>query len=176
MGRAEERMKRKLERNPVEECSRIQKKYCLDLFQDLGDTKGPRHLSYVEYSNHEILGTVYYKGIAGIDSMQSMNYEFNQETTAKNLSRFMGKKEREYLPHAVTVNKYLERLDPEELQKVQQKQVYGLIRSKAFYDARFQKKWLVIVDGTQTYSGSRKLNDSCLEQHHNKGMLDSAEG
>ena len=36
---------------------------------------------------------------------------------------------------------------------MQQKQVYGLIRSKAFYDARFQKKWLVIVDGTQTYSG-----------------------
>ena len=92
MGRAEERMKRKLERNPVEECSRIQKKYCLDLFQDLEDTKDPRHLSYVEYSNHEILGTVYYKGIAGIDSMQSMNYEFNQETTAKNLSRFMGKR------------------------------------------------------------------------------------
>lgn len=51
----------------------------------------------------------------------------------------------------------------DELQKVQQKQVYKLIRSKAFYDARFQKKWLVIVDGTQTYSGSRKLNDGCLE-------------
>ena len=67
------------------------------------------------------------------------------------------------------MNEYLERLEPEELQKVQQKQVYGLIRSKAFYDARFQKKWLVIVDGTQTYSGSRKLNESCLERHYNKG-------
>lgn len=169
MGRAEERMKRKLERNPVEECNRIQKKYCPGLFQDFGDTKDPRHLSYVEYSGSEILGTVYYKGIAGIESMQSMNYEFNQEATAKNLSRYIGGQEREYLPHAVTVNEYLERLDPEELQKVQQKQVYGLIRSKAFYDARFQKKWLVIVDGTQTYSGSRKLNDSCLERLYNKG-------
>lgn len=67
------------------------------------------------------------------------------------------------------MNKYLERLDPCGLQRLQQKQVYGLIRSKAFYDARFWKKWLVIVDGTQTYSGSRKLNESCLERHYNKG-------
>ena len=52
---------------------------------------------------------------------------------------------------------------------MQQKQVYGLIRSKAFYDARFRKRWLVIVDGTQTYSGKRRLNDGCLERHYNKG-------
>lgn len=52
---------------------------------------------------------------------------------------------------------------------MQQKQVYGLVRSKAFHDARFQKKWLVIVDGTQTYSGSRQLNEGCLERCHNKG-------
>ena len=81
----------------------------------------------------------------------------------------MGEKEKEYLPHAVTINEYFEKLEPDELQKVQQKQVYGLICSKTFYDARFQKKWLVIVDGTQTYSGTRKLNDSCLERHYNKG-------
>lgn len=81
----------------------------------------------------------------------------------------MGGKEREYLPHAVTINEYFERLDPDELQKVQQKQVRELILSKAFYDARFQKKWLVIVDGTQTYSGSRKLNEGCLKRHYNKG-------
>ena len=87
----------------------------------------------------------------------------------ENLYQFMGREGKEYLPHAVTVNEYFERLEPEELQKVQQKQVYGLIRSKAFYDARFQKKWLVIVDGTQTYSGKRKLNDGCLERHYNKG-------
>ncbi|MDE7351605.1 MAG: hypothetical protein K2O06_00935 [Acetatifactor sp.] len=79
-------------------------------------------------------------------------------------------------PHiySTSVNEYFERLDPVELQQVQQKQVYGLIRGKAFYDARFQKKWLVIVDGTQTYSGSRKLNDGCLERHYNKGTEEEA--
>ncbi len=101
--------------------------------------------------------------------MQSMTYEFNKERVTENLFHFMGEKGKPYLPHAVTVNEYLERLDPEELQKLQQKQVYELIRRKTFDDAKFQKKWLVIVDGTQTYSGNRKQNDGCLERYYNKG-------
>lgn len=169
MSREQERIRRKLENNPVMECNKIRNRYCPDLFHDFANTKEPRNLSYTEYSNAELLGTMFYKGIAGIESMQMMTYEFNRERVVENLYRFMGTKEKEYLPHAVTVNEYFERLDPEELQKVQQKQVYRLIRSKAFYDARYQKKWLVIVDGTQTYSGKRKLNDGCLERHYHKG-------
>lgn len=169
MSREQERIQKRLEKKPVVECNKVRKKYCPHLFQDFAGTKDPRHLSYTEYTNKELLGTMFYKGIAGIVSMQSMTYEFNKEKVVKNLLRFMGGKEKEYLPHAVTINEYFERLNPEELQKVQQKQVYGLIRSKAFYDARFRQKWLVIVDGTQTYSGSRKLNEGCLERHHNKG-------
>lgn len=169
MGREQERIRRKLENNPIVECNKIRQRYCPSLFWDFAETKDPRNLSYTDYSNKGLLGTVFYKGIAGITSMQSMTYEFNKERVVKNLYRFMGEEEKEYLPHAVTVNEYLERLDPDELQKVQQKQVCGLIRGKAFYDARFMKKWLVIVDGTQTYSGLRKLNDGCLERHYNKG-------
>ena len=172
MSREQERIRRKLENNPVMECNKIRNRYCPGLFRDFADTKDPRNLSYTEYSNTELLGTMFYKGIAGIGSMQRMTYEFNREKTVENLYRFMGTKEKEYLPHAVTANEYFERLEPEELQKVQQKQVSGLIRSKAFYGARFQKKWLVIVDGTQTYSGKRKLHEGCLERHYNKGTVE----
>ncbi len=169
MSREQERIRRRLEKNPAVECNKARQKYCPNLFQNFADTKDPRHQSYTEYSNKELLGTVFYKGIAGIESMQSMTYEFNKEQVTKNLLHFMGEKGKPYLPHGVTVNEYLERLDPEELQKLQQKQVYELIRRKTFDDAKFQKKWLVIVDGTQTYSGSRKLNDGCLERHYKKG-------
>lgn len=168
MGREKERIRRKLEKNPAVACNKVRQKYCPNLFLDFAGTKDPRHQSYIGYSNKELLGTMFYKGIAGIESMQSMTYEFNKEQVAKNIFRFIGKKEKPYLPHAVTVNEYFERLDPEELQRVQQKQAYELIRRKTFNDARFQKKWLVIVDGTQTYSGSRKLNDGCLESHFYK--------
>lgn len=109
---------------------------------------------------------MYYKGIVGIESMQSTTYEFNKEQVSKNLFCFMGEKEKAYFPHAVTINEYLECLDPEELQEVQQKQVYELIQRKTFYDAGFQKKWLVIVDGTQIYSRSRKINEGYLERYY----------
>ena len=37
-----------------------------------------------------MLGTLYYKGIAGIDSMQEMTEQFNDEMISKNLSAFIG--------------------------------------------------------------------------------------
>lgn len=69
-----------------------------------------------EYASPESYGEQYAKGIAGIGSMQSMTDEFNNEMTARNLSLFIGGKEREYLPHFVTINEYFARLNPEELQ------------------------------------------------------------
>ena len=37
-----------------------------------------------------MLGTLYYKGIVGIDSMQEMPEQFNDEAVSKNLPVFMG--------------------------------------------------------------------------------------
>ena len=51
-----------------------------------------------------------------------------------------------------------------ELEEIKQDLVYHLIRRRCFEDARYKKKWLIIVDGTQLYCGQRKLNEHCLEQ------------
>ena len=169
MSREQDRIRQKMEANPIRECNKVRQRYCPDLFQDFAATKDPRHLSYTDYTNKEMLGTMFYKGIAGISSMRSMTYEFNREKVVGNLYHFLGESEKDYLPHGVTLNEYLEKLDPSELQHVQQKQVYEMIRRKSFDDERFGKKWLVIVDGTQTYSGNRRLNESCLERHFKIG-------
>lgn len=169
MSREQDRIRRKMEANPIRECNKVRQRYCPGLFQDFAATKDPRHPSYTDYSNKEMLGTMFYKGIAGISSMRSMTYEFNREEVVDNLYHFLGESGRDYLPHGVTLNEYFERLEPSELQHVQQKQIYEMIRRKSFNDARFMKKWLVIVDGTQTYSGSRRLNEGCLERHHRRG-------
>lgn len=58
MSREQERIKRKLENNPVMECNKIRQKYCPELFRDFAATKDPRHQSYTEYSNKELLGGV----------------------------------------------------------------------------------------------------------------------
>lgn len=41
---------------------------------------------------------MFYKGIAGIESVHSMTYEFNQEKIVENLYRFMGKKKNSTFP------------------------------------------------------------------------------
>jgi hypothetical protein len=168
MGREQERIKKKLEENPIEACNKIQTKMYPELFAKFAETKDPRNQSYITYSNKIMLGTLYYKGIAGIASMQTMTYEFNNQKVVENLARFMDTQLENYLPHHVTENEYLERLKPGELEEIQKDMVYQMVRRKSFDDARFMKKWLVIVDGTELYSGKRKLNDKCLERHHNK--------
>jgi hypothetical protein len=57
-----------------------------------------------------MLETVYYKGIAGLVSMQSMIYEFNDDKVARNIMSFFGERDERYLPQVVTVNEYSEKL------------------------------------------------------------------
>jgi len=153
MSRENERIKKKLEDNPVLECNKIQKRFYPGLFHKFEETFDPRHQSYIVHTNKVMLGTMYYKGIAGITSMQAMTTEFNDETVVKNLASFMNESLEEYLPHHVTENEYLAQLEPQELQNIQQDIVYQLIRRKTFDGAKFMKKWLVIIDGSQLYSG-----------------------
>lgn len=53
---------------------------------------------------------------------------------------FMGDPVKEYLPHGVTENEFLERLDPENLENIQKGIAYTMIRRKTFEDARVLKK------------------------------------
>lgn len=170
MSRERDRIARKLEKNPVRECNRIQSKFYPELFTRFEQVTDPRHRSYIKYSIREMLGTVYYKGIAGISSMQEMTREFNDETVAGNLYRFMGCREKEYLPHGVTVNELLEKIAPQELEEIQADIVYRMIRRKTFDDAKVLGKWLVLVDGTELDEGKVKKNDGYLSRSYNKGQ------
>ena len=49
--------------------------------------------------------------------MQEMTRQFNDEKVVENLYSFMGESRKEYLPHGVTENEFLDRLDTLELEK-----------------------------------------------------------
>ena len=172
MDRKETRRAAALERNPIGACNKVQQKYISSLMEWFSQTKDPRHPSYITYSNTVMLSQIYYKGIAGIESMQGMTQAFNTDIAGENIYGFLGEAANEYLPHHVTENEYLERLDPAELRGVLYNIGYGLIRRKSFDGAKFNKEWVVIVDGTQGYSGSRKINEACLERRYNKDTDD----
>ena len=84
--------------------------------------------------------------------MQQMTAAFNDENCIQNISSFINN-EKEELPHYVTLNDFLKRLETTELQKVRKDILYHLIRMKSFDKARFHGKWKIIVDATwlQTY-------------------------
>ena len=169
MSREGDRIARRMEKNPAAECNKIQKKFYPELFTKFEQVNDPRHESYIDYSSKVMLGTVYYKGIAGISSMQGMTREFNDEKVVKNLYSFMGSSAKGYLPHGVTVNEFLERLDPGELEKIQSDIVYRMIRRKSFDDAKILGKWLVLVDGTELDEGYNKKNENYLSRCYNRG-------
>lgn len=114
MGRAEMRAARALEKNPIEACNEVQKRFCPDLFNKFGQITDPRHQN--TYMGKTMLGQMYYKGIVGITSMQDMTDKFNKPEIVQNMASFIGVELDDYLPHHVTENDYLEQLNPNELQ------------------------------------------------------------
>ena len=169
MKRILKRIANRLEKNPIAECAKIVKKYIPNLNRFLSETKDPRDVRYITYTNRTLLGQMVYKGISSIVSMQEMTRQFNNDEAVSNIYSLINEEAKEMLPHYVTSNEYLERLDPEEIRKILHRIVYDCIRRKTFDDARYKKRWIIIIDGTQKYSGERKINDKCLERHHDKG-------
>ena len=169
MSREQERIKKKLEQNPIVECNKIQKRFYPELFTRFEEVNDPRHQSYIEYSIKTMLGTLYYKCIGGISSMREMTSKFNEETVVKNLYSFIGDEEQIYMPHGVTINELLEKLEPTELENIQKDLVYTMIRRKTFDSAKVLKKWQVIVDATELDEGYKKKNEGYLSRCYNKG-------
>ena len=63
MGRKEQRIKNKLEKNPIKECLSIQKKFYPRLFNKFNEVADPRNSSYIDYSNRVMLGTLLDEGL-----------------------------------------------------------------------------------------------------------------
>lgn len=169
MGREQERVKKRLEKNPIVECNRIQNKFYPELFHEFSDVKDSRHQSYIDYSTRTMLGTMYFKSIGGIESMQEMTRKFNDEKIVNNIYSFLGEEKKKFLPHGVTENEFLEKLNPEELENIQKDIAYKMIRRKTFDNARVLKKWQVIIDATELDEGFQKKNEFYLSRCYNRG-------
>lgn len=169
MGRKEQRIQNQFEKNPIRALNEIQEKYYPQLIQDFRKTTDPRNQCYITYSNTTMLATVYYKNILSIESMQSMTSFFNKQTAVDNVAALTSEEANEYLPHYVTLNEYLARVRASELDRIRLQIAYCMIRRKSFNDARFRKKWLVLIDGVQLDSGNTKTDEHCLTMCHNKG-------
>lgn len=170
MTRAEKRAIKNQLRNAIKEFMRIQAHYFPDLIEDIKNVMDERNQSYVTYEIEVIIFVMILKNICSIESMQEMNETFNEDTCVKNIYRVLGLEEKNYLPHYVTINECLSRLDNKELEKVRKKMIYGIIRKRSYEYGKFLgEKWLVIVDATQLFSFKERHCEHCLTKTINRG-------
>jgi DDE_Tnp_1-associated/Transposase DDE domain len=173
MSRAARRKLKKLFQKDIVEFIRIQNHFFKTFVEDLSDVKDPRKEGYIFYAIEEILYTIIMKNIFSIASMQEMTDKFNDEECVRNLCKLLGKEEKEFMPHYVTINECLERLDPEELQTFRMKLIKKLLRKRSFETARFLGNyWLVIIDATQLFYFKEKHCEHCLKKTVNKGTAE----
>lgn len=164
-----ERRKLKEEINIFSDVVNIIKQYfpkLIDKFEKLTDT---RHQSYVEYQMSVITVSRLLGLLCGIKSMRNTTEKFNTKATIKNISNLLDI-ELDEVPHYDTINNVFEKLDIEELRKIQKYMVTTLIRSKMFDKYRYKGKYFqIVIDGTGIMSFKERHCKHCLKKTYNKG-------
>lgn len=191
MTREEQRRLRTELKNEIAEFFNIQQHYFPNLIEDIRQVLDERHESYIKYEVEVILYVMILKNVCSIASMKEMTSKslmhkgdkvilrsktqsaFNEETLVKNIYKILRLEERKYLPHYVTINDYLSKLDPNELEKIRKNMLVSILRKRSFQDARLLGKyWCVIVDATQLFSYKKRHCEHCLTKTFNRGEED----
>lgn len=168
MTRAEQRRNRKLYERDFAAFCKIIHQYFPEFTQWLCETSDPRQSSI--YEIEVMLMTVIMKNICNIQSMQGMTEAFNDENCVENLCQLLGVECHEFLPHYVTVNEFLKKLDTEELETLRRKMIKAILRRRKFEEARFLGKyWLIIFDATGLFHFHERHCPHCLKKVLNKG-------
>lgn len=142
-----------------------------DLLPLLRQIPDHRNQSYITYPGVVLLMTRILSSLFYISSMRKTSEEFNSDKMIENVWMVCGEEPTvAELPYWETINRYLEKIDPEKLQNVLSGLCRRLLRSKAFETMRVRNKyWQIIIDGTQLYSTRKELDGKSLYRIHNKG-------
>ncbi|MDC3426383.1 transposase family protein [Aquibacillus sp. 3ASR75-11] len=173
MATRKEKRDQETEVNYFIEFAKIKKHYFNELFVKLNQVKDPRHQSYIYYQCDVILLMMILKNACDLKSMRGMTSNFNKEECIKNIQKVIGLKELEELPHYDTINNFLERLEPGELEAIRTYMIQELLNKRCLERYRINGKyWGVIIDGTGLFSFSEKHCDHCLKREYKNEETD----
>lgn len=148
---------------------KIVKQYFPGLSKKLNELTDTRHQSYVEYQMSVITITRLLGLLCGIKSMRETTEKLDTEETIKNMGNIL-EIELEEIPHYDTINNVFEKINIEELRKIQKYMVNRLIRSKMFDKYRFKGKYFqIVIDGTNMMKFKKRHCKHCLKRVHNEG-------
>jgi hypothetical protein len=88
----------------------------------------------------------------------------NRTNCIKNISRVLElDEELTELPYWETINDYLKKLEPKELEQIIPRLVYRLTRMRSFENSRIRGKyWQVLIDATHLYTFDKRHCEHCL--------------
>ena len=131
----------------------------------ISEIKDPRNISYITYTQADLIYMGLLKNVCSVNSMKQMEDFFNEENCIRTLSLLSGDRELKEMPHSDTLNYYLSRLSPECLQLLRTRMIRTLIRSKVFNRSRLLNQyWRVILDGTGLFAFHERHCANCLKQ------------
>ena len=142
---------------------KIIKHFFPDLIPLLRRRSDHRHQSYIDYEKHVLLFVRILGAIFRIESMRSISETLNKIACIKNISRMLEMEEElTELPHWKTINDYLEKLNPTELEEIIPKLVNRITRMRSFENSRIRNKyWHVVVDGTHLFTFDERHCEHC---------------
>jgi len=144
---------------------KIKKHFFKDINAVLKKVKDKRHQSYIEYGTDILLFTMIMKNVTGIESMNKMTLNFNKDECIENIAKALGYDCLEELPHHDTINNFLKKLEPEELENIISYMIKTLFKKRSLEHYRLLNKyWIIAVDGTGVFTFNEKHCEHCLKE------------
>ncbi|MCD7743796.1 MAG: hypothetical protein LUI13_00630 [Lachnospiraceae bacterium] len=142
---------------------RIMYHFFKELPKWIDEMEDPRHLSYVTYTQADLMYMGILKNICAVKTMRGMEEKFNEDNCIETLRILSGHQQLKEMPHSDTLNYYLEKLSPECISGLRRKMVKSLIRMKTFSRGKLLGRyWRVILDGTGLFYFKERHCENCL--------------
>jgi len=168
-----EKREREKDTNYFFELEKVRKHFFENLDYKFNEVNDPRHQSYVTYNSDVLLMMTILKNAFDLKSMRSMTDQFNKDECIHNFRKILGCSELKELPHYDTINDFLSRLEPTELEKIRTYMIKQLLAKRCFDRYRINGKyWGIIIDGTGLFSFQEKHCNHCLRREY----IDKATG
>lgn len=107
------------------------------------------------------------KNVTSIESMNRMTVEFNSEKCINNMAKILEYEDLYELPHHDTINNFLKKLNPYEIEKIRKYMIKELFKKRCLEHYRLlDKYWTIAVDATGIVSFSHRHCEHCLKREY----------
>lgn len=101
--------------------------------------------------------------------MNKMTTEFNKDECINNIAKTLSYEELDELPHHDTINNFLKKLEPIEIEKIRDYMIKELFKKRCLEQYRLlDKYWTIAVDATGLVSFPEKYCDYCLKREYKR--------